>query len=132
IVSAQSTNRVYGAANPTFSGTIVGVQSGDNITAIYTTIATPGSAIGDYPIAILLDDPNTKLGNYTVVTNAGTLTITRAHLTATPANATRVYGATNPTFTGVINGVQNGDGISAAYATSATQTSPVGDYPITA
>ena len=49
----------------------------------------------------------------------------------TANNASRTYGATNPAFTGTITGIKNGDNITATYATTATVTSPVGNYPIT-
>jgi autotransporter-associated beta strand protein/uncharacterized repeat protein (TIGR03803 family) len=74
-VTANDTNRVQGAANPTFTGTLVGLVNGDNITALFTTAATPASAPGIYPIIAELQDPDTKLGNYTVTTNHGSLTI---------------------------------------------------------
>jgi len=40
----------------------------------------------------------------------------------------------NPTFTGSVTGVLNGDSITTTYSTTATQYSPVnvGGYPITA
>jgi hypothetical protein len=47
-------------------------------------------------------------------------------LTVTAANASRVYGDPNPTFTGTITGIKNGDNITAVYATTATPASPVG------
>src|SRR5262249_16416946 len=53
-------------------------------------------------------------------------------LRAPPANASRTYGTPNPVLTGAIAGVLNGDNITASYRTTATLTSPVGTYPITA
>src|SRR5439155_8337993 len=55
-----------------------------------------------------------------------------ASLTVTAADASRPYGADNPTFTGAIAGLQNGDNITATYGTLTTTASPVGTYPITA
>jgi hypothetical protein len=88
IVTANSTNRVYGAANPTFTGTITGIQNSDNITAAYTTTATTASPVGTYAITPILSDPSNRLANYTVTTNNATLTISKAGQTitwATPA-----------------------------------------------
>ena len=39
-------------------------------------------------------------------------------------------GQPNPVFTGAINGVNNGDNITATYSCSASANSPVGTYPI--
>jgi len=124
-------NRFYGTANPTLTGTIVGVKNGDNITATYATSATVLSAVGPYSIVPTLIDPNNKLSNYAVTSNNGTLTITRTPLSAAAFNTTRAYGTANPTFSGTLSGVVNGDNILAIYNSSATVTSTVGFYPIT-
>ena len=130
-VVANNASRVYGATNPVFSGTITGLQNGDNITATYATTATVTSRVRSYPIIPTLMDPSGKLGNYTVAITNGTLSVTAASLTVVANNASRVYGATNPVFSGTITGIQNGDNITATYATTATVTSPVGSYAIT-
>jgi hypothetical protein len=63
--------------------------------------------------------------------NAGTLTISASgSLTVAANNATRVYGAGNPAFTGTVNGAQNGDTFTESFTTAATATSSVGSYPI--
>jgi hypothetical protein len=131
VVVANNASRAYAAGNPSLSGTIAGVQNGDNITATYTTTATAGSPVGAYPIMPSLVDPNGKLESYLVSMTNGTLTVTAAALSVTANNASRAYGATNPTFNGTITGIQNGDNITATYATTATSTSPLGSYPIT-
>ena len=123
--------RVYGATNPVLSGTLVGVHAGDDITATYSTIAMPASSVGSYPIAPTLIDPTGKLEKYLVSITNGTLTVTKAPLTITADDATRGYGAANPPFSGTITGRQNGDNITATYATAATVNSPPGAYPIT-
>ena len=66
------------------------------------------------------------------------LTATKAVLTVKANDATRAFGQPNPTFTALITGFVNGDtqdsavSGSAALSTTATQTSPVGTYPIVA
>jgi len=129
-VTAADASRTYGAANPAFTGTITGIQNADNITATYATSATVTSSGGTYTIVPTLVDPTGKLGNYTVASNNGTLTVTKASLTVTAADASRTYGAANPAFTGTITGIQNADNITATYATSATVTSAGGTYTI--
>ena len=123
MVTANNAARLYGDPNPTFSGTIAGIKNGDNITAIYTTTATPASPVGTYPIIPTLTDNGTgALSNYIVTANNGSLTVSPAPLTVTADNATRAYGAPNPAFTGTIVGIKNGDNITATYSTTATPT----------
>src|SRR5207237_629721 len=129
-VTAADANRLYGDPNPTFSGTITGIKNSDNITATYASAATPASAIGNYPIVPTLVDPDHKLGNYVVTSNDGKLTINPAPLTVTAADAGRLYGDPNPSFTGTITGIKSADNITATYASTATAASPVGAYPI--
>jgi 6-phosphogluconolactonase (cycloisomerase 2 family) len=129
-VTANNATRAFGAPNPLFTGTIVGIKNGDNITATYSTPATATSPAGTYPIIPALVDPTAKLGNYTVTINNGTLTVTTAILTVTANNASRFYGDPNPVFTGTITGIQNGDNITATFSSVADPTSPVGTYPI--
>src|SRR6185436_10183224 len=85
---------------------------------------------GQYPIVPVLNDPNGKLGNYTVATNFGILTVTSAPLVVNVDSATRLYGSENPVFTGSVEGIKNGDQIAASYATAAFASSSVGQYPI--
>ncbi|MBZ5523768.1 MAG: beta-propeller fold lactonase family protein, partial [Acidobacteriia bacterium] len=132
VVTANNAARLYGDPNPAFSGSIAGIKNGDNITATYTTPATPASPVGTYPIIPVLNDPTNKLGNYTVTLNNGSLTITGINLTVNVANATRAFGTPNPVFTGTFIGLRAGDNVTATYSTTATATSPVGTYPITA
>jgi uncharacterized repeat protein (TIGR01451 family) len=129
-VTADNASRVYGDPNPLFTGTIAGIKNGDNITATYTSIATPASPVGTYPIVANLIDLAHKLGNYTVTKTDGVLTITQAPLTVTAADATRLYGNPNPVFTGAIAGIKNGDAITATYSSTATVTTDIGTYPI--
>ena len=74
-VTASNATRPYGQNNPVFTGTITGLTNGDNITATYSCNATPASPPGPYLITPILSDPNDRLGNYTVTTNNGTLTV---------------------------------------------------------
>jgi hypothetical protein len=131
-VTANNGSRMYGDPNPSFTGTITGVTAGDGITATFTSAANAGSAVGSHPIVAALNDPQGKAANYDVSLVNGTLTIGAAPLTVTPNAKSRLYGSPNPELDGSITGIRNSDAVSAAYATSATTTSPVGSYPITA
>jgi hypothetical protein len=94
-VTASNATRVYGLANPTFTGTLTGVVNGDNISANYTSGTVAISAPGTYPIVPSLVDPGNKLPNYTVAATNGTLTVNAGP----PPTLTSI----NPT-TGLTNG----------------------------
>jgi hypothetical protein len=111
VVMASNAGKVYGSANPMLSGTITGIQNGDNITASFSTSASLTSAVGTYPIRGTLNDPNNRLGNYSVASIAGTLTVTPA------TTKTVLSSGTNPaasgqgvTFTVTVSAVSPGVG----------------------
>ena len=130
VVTSMNAGRFYGDGNPEFTGTIAGLKAGDNITAVYTCVANPGSSVGDYVIVATLVDPDNKLGNYNVVINNGTLTVTPAPLSIVADDVTRAAGQPNPAFTGTITGIKNGDDITATHDSPATAGSDAGTYPI--
>ncbi len=130
-VTANDASRGYGQTNPIFGGTLTGVEAGDNITATFNSSATTNSAKGNYAIVPSLNDPNNRLGNYTVLSTNGTLTVTSSPLSVTASNASRIYGQTNPVFSGALSGLQNNDNIAATFVSAATTNSAVGNYNIT-
>ncbi len=142
-ISANSLTRVYGSANPLLTYTITGFVNGETAsspdltgTPSVSTVATATSPVGSYPITI-------KVGklwspNYTFTFESGTLIVAPAVLTVTAGNATRAYGAVNPTLNCNITGFVNNQteatsdltgtpGVSSA----ATLASSVGPYAIT-
>lgn len=134
-VTANSKSRLYGQPNPALDGSLVGIKNGDNITATFTTTATQASPVGTYPIAPVLADPDSKLGNYTVSSINGTLTINPAPLTITADNKTKILHTPNPPLTASYSGFVLGEGPSVlggtlSCTTKATDASPVGSYPI--
>jgi sugar lactone lactonase YvrE len=134
-VTVNSGTKVYGAALPTFSGTITGLVNGDTLSATYSSTGTASSPAGTYPIAATLS--GAALSNYSPTVTPGTLTISKAKLKVTAKNASRPYNTANPTFTNTITGFVNGDTQSvvsgtASLTTTATLSSTVGTYPITA
>ena len=116
-VTANNTNRLYGQANPAFTGSLVGVVNGDNITPNYGSTATAASAVGTYAIVPTLTDPSSKLGNYAVTTNNGTLTVGNATLTVMAASQTRNYGQANAAFTVNYSGFVNSQDASVVSGT---------------
>ena len=74
-VSADDKSKIVGSPNPTLTGALSGVISGDNITGSYSTTATENSPVGNYPISPILSDPDSRLSNYDVTITSGTLTV---------------------------------------------------------
>ena len=138
-ITANDKTKVYGAANPALSVSYSGFVNGDTVASLVTaptvsTSATASSAAGTYPITASGAVAN---GNYTIGYVAGALTVTKAALTVTASDATRAYGAANPTLTVTYSGFVNGDTAAslttpAAASTTATAASSAGSYPITA
>jgi hypothetical protein len=103
-VTAADATRTYGSPNPSFTGTISGIKNNDNITAVYSAVATQASDAGTYAITPTLIDPGSRLGNYTVTVHNGTLTITQAHLTVIANDLTVLVHAPSPAMTYTITG----------------------------
>ena len=85
-VTAANANRFYGDANPAFTGTIVGLKNGDNITASFDSPATPTSLVGIFAIVPTLSDLTAKLSNYSPTPINGVLTVNPATLTVSAAS----------------------------------------------
>jgi len=78
-VTANNATRVYGTANPTFTGSVTGAANGDSFTESFSTTATQTSDVGKY--AIVPSVTGADLSDYTVQITNGTLTITQAGTT---------------------------------------------------
>ncbi|MGE3342572.1 MAG: tandem-95 repeat protein, partial [Vicinamibacterales bacterium] len=129
-VTAGSGSKVYGTVDPALTApTTAGFVGGDAATLTYAQQRVAGNTVGTYATSV--QATGAVLSNYTVSYLGNTFTITKAPLTITANNKTKLQGAANPVLDGTIAGVVNGDVITAAYATTATTTSPVGQYPIT-
>lgn len=107
IVTANSATRVYGAANPAFTGTVTGTVNGDSFTESFTTTATQSSPVNTYPIVPSVTGAN--LSDYTVAIHNGALTITQAAsiTTLTASNATITPGQ-NLTLTAQVKSATTG------------------------
>ena len=86
-VTADDQSRVYGSANPTFTQTITGFVNGENATSAVVTGAAVGSSaanattnVGNYTIAG--NTGSLAAANYDFAAANGTLTITKAQLSA--------------------------------------------------
>ena len=136
LVTADDQDKTYGSANPAFTATYSGFVNGDSQSSLTTlatinTTATVASSVGTYPItASGAVDPN-----YSISYAAGTLTVDQATLTITADNQSKLYSDDNPALTASYAGFVNGDTqanllTQPTESTTATESSPVGDYPI--
>jgi hypothetical protein len=146
-IIAKDASRVYGAPNPTFTGTITGAQNGDTFTESFTTVATLTSAPDTY--AIVPSAIGANLAQYQQAVTNGTLTIAKASVTSTIAlsaasaaqgqNVTvtaTVASTTSGTPTGTVSFLSNGNPLGTATlangtATYSTTALPVGNNVIT-
>jgi MBG domain (YGX type) len=138
ILTASNVTRGYGSPNPPLNNiTPNGLVTGDSLGSLSGTLtcvtpATPSSSAGGYPITC----SGLTSTNYTISFAPGTLTISPTSLVISANNATRAYGSVNPPLSNVTaNGFVNGDTLASLSgtlfcATTATQTSPAGNYPI--
>ncbi|GEM_PF-3671059 len=129
--------RAYGAQNPDFTVAYTGFVNGDDETDLTTspsatTAATVASDVGEYPVTLSGGDAI----NYNFNFNPGALTVSQATLMATASDQSKIYGGENPELSIAFEGFVNGDNESVftsapVAATSVTNTSDVGEYPIT-
>ena len=142
-VTANNATKVYGQDNPAFTDTITGFVNGDmqddskvmSGSASLTTSATAGSGVGSYTITP--DLGSLTAANYSFVFATGSLlNVTPAPLTVTANDASKVYGAADPTLGYTVSGLVNGDssatvsGVTLATTTGSDATA--GTHAITA
>jgi hypothetical protein len=138
-VTANSTNRLYGAGNPAFTASYSGFVNNETTGVLsgspsLTSAADTNSPVGTYDITAAIG--GLAATNYSFNFTNGTLTITPATLLVSADNQTRSYGATNPVLTYSLSGYQGTDTASSVSGTATVSTSAdaacaVGSYPIT-
>src|SRR5262249_15917994 len=131
-------------SNPSLAATITGFVGGETLAtsgvtgnASLSTTATSTSPVGNYTITV--SQGNLAASNYDFTPfNSGTLTVSKATLTVTADNTSRLYGGSNPTFTASYSGFKNGEtlgtsGVTGApsLTTNAVATSSVNGSPYT-
>ena len=75
-ITANNAARVYGSANPAFTGAVTGALNGATFTESFSTSATVASSVGTY--AIVPSVMGSNLADYSVQATNGTLSITQA------------------------------------------------------
>jgi len=110
-VTANSYTRSYTAVDPVFDGTLTGVVGGDGITATYASPGAGSQVPGVYPTIPSLHDPLGKLGNYTVSSANGTLTITNtAPVCSIAPSITAIWPANHQLVSVTASGATDVDG----------------------
>ena len=117
--SAANATRSYGAADPTFTGTLTGVVSGDNITATFSSTDTITSPPGEYAIVPVLLDPGNRLSNYSVTSNNGVLTITDLTITSLSISPLSITAGSIASGTVTLSGIAPSGGATVALQSDA-------------
>jgi uncharacterized repeat protein (TIGR03806 family) len=136
-ITAENKSRTYGAVNPALTASYAGFVNGETATVLdspvsLSTVATAASPVGSYAITA----SGAADANYTITHVNGTLAVTRAPLTITAENKTKIEDQPNPPLTAVYNSFVNGETPAsldspAVLSTTALVDSPPGQYPIT-
>ena len=137
-ISVTDTVREYGEPNPNFEILYDGFVEGEDksnldISPIASTTASQKSNIGKYEIFV----KGASSKNYSFEYTNGVLTIDPAPLSASVIGTVRSYGNNNPYFTLDYTGLKNNETEPAwierpVFSTVATESSPVGEYEVTA
>ncbi|PRY82926.1 MBG domain-containing protein, partial [Mongoliibacter ruber] len=132
-ITADDKSKVYGSEIPTLTFSYTGLVNGDTQVDTepgITTTAIAGSDVGTYPIVLSGGSDD----NYEITLVDGELEVTRADLTISADDLSRVYGEENPVLTFTYTGLVNGDTqvtTEPNISTTANINSNVGTYPIT-
>ena len=96
-VTPDVASKVYGAPDPTLSGSLTGFLASDGVTATFSRVAGESVVGSPYAVSATLS-PASALEHYTITYNTGTFAITPAPLSVTATDVTRVLGASVPSF----------------------------------
>lgn len=140
-ITANNRSKTYGQY-VTLVGTeytVTGLLFNDAVTSVTLTSAgtVPTAGVSGSPYSIVPSDATgTGLENYQAEYINGSLTVNKASLTVTADDKTRKYDEPNPQLTISFSGFVNNDGHPVinqlpSAATTATQTSVTGSYPVT-
>jgi hypothetical protein len=137
VITASNGSFTFGGNPPAVTPSYAGFVNGDtdaDLTAPPTcsTTATASSPVGSYTTTCA----GAASKNYTIAYQTGTMIVKKAVLTITASSATVAFGDEIPAITPSYNGFVNGDtefslAVRPTCSTTATSTSPVGDYPTT-
>ena len=135
--TADNLSKGYGSDNPAATITYSGFENSEDATVLDTApAATIGadatSGVGDYDITLSAGTDN----NYEITTTNGKLTVGKAVVAVTAADATKIYGAAVAAVSFTSTGYVNGDDVDdidtkTTVTTAATARSDSGTYALT-
>ena len=106
VVTAENKTKVYGQDDPEFTWTAVGLQNQEKLEIEVTFSRDEGEDVGEYTINVTGPE---EVDNYTIEYVPGTLEITKAKLTVTAQDKSKVYGEDDPELTWTVEGLQYSD-----------------------
>ncbi len=132
-VSASSASISYGSAAPNITPAYSGFVNGDDPTSLSAPATCASPVIATTPVGTYGSSCAGAVdGNYTIGYVDGSVTVTPATVTVTASSGSSTYGATPPTITPSVSGLQNGETVAdltgLTCSTTATASSPVGAY----
>ncbi|MEI6287881.1 MAG: MBG domain-containing protein, partial [Bacillota bacterium] len=108
-ITADNQSKVYGAADPTLTATYSGLQYSDTSSVVtgfgMSTVTGAAATFGTHDIVA----SGGTAFNYDVTDVNGTLDVSKAGLTITADNQSKVYGAADPVLTATYSGLQYSD-----------------------
>jgi len=136
-ITANNASRVYGDANPAFTGTAAGLAPFDTPASVGLGFSSVGAtaAVGNYPIDPALANP-TAASNYAATAAPGVLAVNKATLTFVADPKTRTIFESAPQLTGTVSGFRNGESVGSAttgvpgWSSPATPASAPGLYAV--
>ena len=134
-VIAENKTKVYGTSNPALSLTFSGFVNSETSSVLTTmptlsTTATTASVVGSYSITATGGSSN----NYSLIFNAGTLTVTKANLTIVGAlAANKVYDGNNvaQVSSGNLVGLVGSDNVTLSQSGVFAQSTVGNGIPVT-
>ncbi len=135
-VTADDQTKIYGEANPALTFRYSGFVNDDDVEdltvePVTSTIVSEITPVGAYTEYITLAGGDDE--NYSFAYVAGDFEVTKATLTVTVDNQTKIYGEANPTLTFQYSGFMNDDNeeyltTEPVSSTTVSLTTPVGEY----
>jgi hypothetical protein len=137
-IKADNQSKEYGQVmtfmqSVTNNWTATGLVNGETIGAVTLTCYGGPATSGARDWAITpsgATNGTASLTNYAVAYAVGQLTVRPAPITISADSKGRIYGDSNPTFTGSVSATKNGDVLAVSCNNIATTSSPVGSYDI--
>ena len=134
-ITASSGSMTYGGSVPTITPIVTGLQNGDDPSVLGPGLTCDTAADSSSPVG---DEASACSGamdaNYTITYSFGDVTVNPAVLQVTASSVSVPYGVEEPTITPSYSGFVNEDNASSlstqpTCSTTATASSPVGNYP---